>query len=90
MKIFSQLHAFVWESLTANNCNTYFIDGPTRILIDPGHQNLFGHVETGLANLGVGVADIGMVISIHAYSDHLEAVRLFQKTLALFAIYETE
>ena len=90
MKIFSQLHAFVWESLTANNCNTYFIDGPTRLLIDPGHLNLFGHVETGLAGIGIGVEDIGMVISTHAHPDHLEAVRLFRKTPALFAIHETE
>lgn len=90
MKIFDQFHAFLWESMTANNCNTYFIDGPTRVLIDPGHLNLFGHVKTGLANLGVGVEDIGMVICTHAHPDHIEAVRLFEKTPAQFAIHETE
>ena len=58
MKIFDQLHAFMWESMTANNCNTYFIDGLTRVLIDPGHLNLFSHVKTGLANIGVGRTDL--------------------------------
>lgn len=90
MKIFDQLHAFIWESMTVNNCNTYFIDGPTRVLIDPGHLNLFGHVKTGLANLGVGVEDIGMVICTHAHPDHIEAVRLFKKTPARIAIHKTE
>lgn len=30
MNVTHNLHAFVWESRTANNCNTYLIDGPTR------------------------------------------------------------
>lgn len=90
MKIFSQFHAFIWESMTANNCNTYFIDGPDRVLIDPGHLHLFSHVKTGLANLGVGVEDIGTVICTHAHPDHIEAVRLFNKTFTQFAIHETE
>ena len=90
MKIFDQLHAFIWESMTVNNCNTYFIDGPSRVLIDPGHLNLFGHVKAGLANLGVGVEDIGMVFCTHAHPDHIEAVRLLKKKSTQFAIHETE
>ena len=35
MQIVNNLHAFIWKSMSANNCNTYLIDGPTRILIDP-------------------------------------------------------
>ena len=57
MKIFESLHAFIWESMTVNNCNTYFIDGPTRILIDPGHLSYFNHVKTGLADLSVSLED---------------------------------
>lgn len=90
MKIFDQLHAFIWESMTANNCNTYFIDGPTRVLIDPGHLELFSHVKSGLADIGVGVEDIGIVICTHAHPDHIEAVRLFNKTSTQIAIHETE
>jgi hydroxyacylglutathione hydrolase len=90
MKIFDQLHAFIWESMTTNNCNTYFIDGPTRVLIDPGHLNLFSHVKTDLANLGIGLEDIGIVICTHAHPDHIEAVQLFKKTSAQIFIHETE
>jgi flavorubredoxin len=58
MEITPNLHAFVWESTTTNNCNSYFIDGPTRVLIDPGHSRLFDHVELGLKQLGLENADM--------------------------------
>ena len=31
MQITNNLHAFIWQSMTANNCNAYFIDGPTPV-----------------------------------------------------------
>jgi hydroxyacylglutathione hydrolase len=90
MKILDNLHAFIWQSMTTNNCNAYFIDGPTRILIDPGHRALFKHVDQGLKNLGLKIDDIDLVICTHAHPDHLEAVQLFKKKPALFTLNETE
>ena len=90
MKLSPRLHAFVWQSMTANNCNTYLIDGPTRVLIDPGHAGLFDHVQKGLAKLGLSIDDIGLVICTHAHPDHMEAVQLFKKTPAMIAIHEAE
>lgn len=88
MKVFDRLHAFPWESMTANNCNTYLIDGPTRVLIDPGHLHLFDHVRRGLEKLNLGIEDIGLVIGTHCHPDHIEAVQLFAKTPALTALHE--
>ena len=91
MEITPNLHAFVWESMTTNNCNSYFINGPsTRILIDPGHSGLFGHVEQGLKQLGLTIADIDLVICTHAHPDHLEGVQLFKDCPALFTLHEEE
>lgn len=90
MEIFNGLHAFLWESMTVNNCNSYFIDGPTRILIDPGHTAFFDHVQTGLADLGVRMEDIEIVICTHAHPDHFEAVRLFAKTSTRIGMHEVE
>jgi glyoxylase-like metal-dependent hydrolase (beta-lactamase superfamily II) len=87
MQITPRLHAFLWDSMTANNCNTYFIDGPTRILIDPGHTAHFDHVLHGLDQLGVDLADIGLIICTHAHPDHIEAVQLFKDLQALTAIH---
>ena len=62
MEITPNLHAFVWKSTTTNNCNSYFIDGPSRVLIDPGHSRLFDHVELGLKELGLAIADMDLPV----------------------------
>lgn len=90
MQITDDVHAFLWESTTANNCNTYLIDGPTRILVDPGHIDLFDHVRSGLAELNIAPEDIGLIICTHAHPDHIESVRLFKQTPALIALHLKE
>jgi glyoxylase-like metal-dependent hydrolase (beta-lactamase superfamily II) len=90
MKIVNNIHAFIWQSMTANNCNSYFIDGPTRILIDPGHRAMFDHVEKGLKDLRLAVEDIDLIICTHGHPDHLEAVQLFKGTKTKFTMHETE
>ena len=88
MQVTDRLHAFIWDSMTSNNCNTYLIDGSERILIDPGHVMHFDHVRKGLAELGLGVEDIDAVIVTHAHPDHIEAVRLFKGGSARVAMHE--
>ena len=90
MLVFDKLHAFIWESMTANNCNTYLIDGPTRILIDPGHLNLIDHVLEGLDALSLGIDDLGLVICTHAHPDHIESVPLFKQKSIPFAIHQLD
>jgi glyoxylase-like metal-dependent hydrolase (beta-lactamase superfamily II) len=90
MKILETLHGFMWNSMSANNCNTYLIDGPARVLIDPGHLHLFGHVEASLGHLGLGIEDIDLVIATHCHPDHVEAVKLFHTQQAQFAVHEKD
>jgi len=90
IQVADRVYAFLWDSLTENNCNTYFIDGAVRVLIDPGHLRLFDHVREGLNRLGCGNDDIGLVICTHAHPDHIEAVQLFKNASALFAIHQQE
>jgi glyoxylase-like metal-dependent hydrolase (beta-lactamase superfamily II) len=90
MKILENLHGFLWNSMSANNCNTYLIDGPMRLLIDPGHLHLFGHVEAGLRQLRLGIDDMDMVVATHCHPDHLEAAKLFKDRKASFAVNETD
>ncbi len=90
MQLFDGLHAFPWDSMTGNNCNTYLIDGPTRVLIDPGHADLFDHVREGLSGLNLDVTDIGLVICTHAHPDHIEAVQFFRDIPTLTTMHETE
>jgi glyoxylase-like metal-dependent hydrolase (beta-lactamase superfamily II) len=90
MKVFNNLHAFIWQSMTTNNCNAYLIDGTTRVLIDPGHKNLFTHVEQGLKQLGLSIRDIDLIICTHAHPDHIEAVQLFKDTPTLSTLHKDE
>jgi hydroxyacylglutathione hydrolase len=87
MQITNNIHGFMWKSMSANNCNTYFIDGPTRILIDPGHTHLFDHVKQGLLKLDLTLEDIGLIICTHAHPDHIEAVQQFKKTVAMTTLH---
>jgi hydroxyacylglutathione hydrolase len=79
MKILDHLYGFIWNDPRVNNCNTYFIDGPPRILIDPGHSHLFGKVEEELARLGLHPGDMEVVLATHGHPDHLEALFRFQE-----------
>ena len=90
MKLNDNLHAFLWQSMTSNNCNAYLIDGPSRVLIDPGHRAQFEHVQHELEQLDLSINDIDLVICTHAHPDHLEAVSLFKDTPSLFTLHETE
>ena len=90
MKLTENLHAFIWQSMTTNNCNAYLIDGPKRVLIDPGHRALFDHVQMGLKQLQLTIDDIHLIICTHAHPDHLEAVPLFRDKPALFTLHEEE
>lgn len=90
MQILDNIHAFFWQSMTANNCNTYLIDGPTRILIDPGHISHFDHVRQELAKMNLGIEDLGLVLCTHAHPDHVEATQLFKQISVPVAIHEAE
>jgi glyoxylase-like metal-dependent hydrolase (beta-lactamase superfamily II) len=88
MEIAKNVHAFIWRSTSANNCNTYLIDGPTRVLIDPGHTRLFGHVREEFSQLGITIEDIDLIITTHAHLDHIEGVEIFKKTNSLTTLHE--
>lgn len=90
MKIFDNLHFFPWNSMTANNCNTFLIDGEKRILVDPGHYHLFDHIRDELSGLSLSPEDIEMVIITHGHPDHMEGVKIFQETDALIAVSSAE
>jgi len=90
MELLDNLHVFPWNSMTANNCNTYFIDKEKRILIDPGHYHLFDHVRDELDRLSLSPEDMDMVIITHGHPDHMEGVRIFQDTNAVVAVSSRE
>ena len=88
MELIPNLHAFIWDSETVNNCNSYLIRAEEKnILIDPGHLAHFDHVRRGLADLGLSVEDMDLVVCTHAHADHMESAGIFADTSARFALH---
>jgi len=88
MQMTDRLHAFIWTSMTSNNCNTYLIDGSAKVLIDPGHAMFFDRVLDGLSGLGIEQTDIDLLIITHAHPDHIEAAQLFSGSQTQIAMHQ--
>jgi glyoxylase-like metal-dependent hydrolase (beta-lactamase superfamily II) len=77
MKILDGLYGFIWQSASETNCNSFFIDGSKKIIIDPGHRHLFEHVKRGLAQIETTPQQVDVVLVTHGHPDHLETVGSF-------------
>ncbi|MBF0476096.1 MAG: MBL fold metallo-hydrolase [Deltaproteobacteria bacterium] len=75
MKLLDNLYFYPWADLEENNCNSYYIDGRVRTLIDPGRLHLFAHLDQTMAADGQRIENVDLVIVTHAHPDHFEAVR---------------
>lgn len=90
MRLSDELYAFPWRSLTENNCNSYLIDGPFKILIDPGHQHLFTELRNSLESINIRLEDINLIIATHMHPDHIEAVQCFSSSSTMVTIHKIE
>lgn len=90
MLITDNIHGFMWESGTVNNCNAYLIRGSRNILFDPGHADLFDHIEGNLDALGLALDDIDAVLGTHGHPDHLEGFSRFANLPARSALHLEE
>jgi hydroxyacylglutathione hydrolase len=90
MKVTENIYAFLWPDPRVNNANTYFIRGARKILIDPGHYQLFGYVREHLSGLSLTAEDIDLVIVTHAHPDHIEGIQAFMGSSALIALHPAE
>ena len=90
MNVIDGLHAFIWRDARTNNCNTYVIDGTKKILIDPGHRHLMGHVRAGLVEQGLSLEQIDVIMITHGHPDHLEGVQAFEESATLITMGEEE
>lgn len=90
MRLSDDLYAFPWRLLHINNCNSYLINGPFKILIDPGHQHLFTELQSSLGSINIRPEDIDLIIATHLHPDHIEAVQSFSSLSTMVTIHEGE
>jgi regulator of ribonuclease activity A len=75
-------------------CGTYLVTAswpaPRRIIFDPGHAGRRAALASRLAERGLGVADIDVVVLSHAHWDHAQNVDMFPRATVLAHASELE
>jgi hydroxyacylglutathione hydrolase len=89
MQLADGLYAYPWSQTSANNCNTYLINGDSPVMFDPGHAQLYGNVEVGLTSDGIKEAP-ALVVLTHCHPDHMEAALSLQKLGCRLAMHAAE
>ncbi len=89
MKLEEGLYAYPWTQMTANNANAYLLSGPPLVIFDPGHEQLYDHVELGMAQDGIRQAP-ALVVLTHCHPDHMEAALKLQRQGSKVAMHPAE
>ena len=78
MRLFDEVHSFMWHGVWENNANMYYLGAPFNMLIDPGMKYLFDVQTEKLAEDAIKIENIRYIVSTHCHPDHLEASCLFK------------
>ncbi|MDR1487024.1 MAG: MBL fold metallo-hydrolase [Deltaproteobacteria bacterium] len=78
MQVKNSIYFYPFISSMENNCNTVLIDGPEKILIDPGHKHLWPKLRRQIVDDGINPADIKLVLHTHCHPDHMEAGQVLE------------
>lgn len=90
MKIAEEIYAYEWTSQRANNCNSYYVGGRTRALIDPGLADFVPSLLEAMEADGIRHDEIRYVISTHSHPDHFEGARVFAAQGTLVGLHPEE
>ncbi|MDR2945533.1 MAG: MBL fold metallo-hydrolase [Candidatus Adiutrix sp.] len=78
MQIAPSVYFYPFTSMVENNCNTVILDGPEKVLIDPGHKHLWPELKAKIEDDGLNPADISLVLHTHCHPDHMEAGEILE------------
>ena len=73
MLVAPSVYFYPFSSARENNCNTIVLDGPEKVIIDPGHKHLWPALAARLEEDGLSPRDISLVLHTHCHPDHMEA-----------------
>jgi glyoxylase-like metal-dependent hydrolase (beta-lactamase superfamily II) len=73
MQVAPSVYFYPFSSSGENNCNTIVLDGPEKVIIDPGHKHLWPSLAAKLEQDGLSPRDLSLVLHTHCHPDHMEA-----------------
>jgi len=90
MKLLDDVYAYEWTNLFDNNCNSYFIGGSVRAIIDPGLKRNFPLLLKSMEEDGIDTDEVQYVINTHSHPDHYEASELFNDSNVKIGLSDKE
>jgi glyoxylase-like metal-dependent hydrolase (beta-lactamase superfamily II) len=78
MQISDSIYFYPFTSTSENNCNTVVVDGPVKIIIDPGHKHLWPRLKHKIVEDGLNPDDFSLVLFTHCHPDHMEAGEILE------------
>ncbi|MDR1658027.1 MAG: MBL fold metallo-hydrolase [Deltaproteobacteria bacterium] len=78
MLVAQSVYYYPFTSAFQNNCNSVLLDGPEKILIDPGHKFNWPKLSQMIAKDGIDPSSIKLVLYTHCHPDHMEAGEILE------------
>ncbi len=90
MRFSEDVYVYEWNDYFDNNCNSFYIGGEIRALIDPGLSRYVPQLLEQMRADGIDPDDIRYVINTHSHPDHFEGSSLFSGTEVKIALHAEE
>lgn len=90
MKLDNDIYVYEWTDYFENNCNSYYIGGSARVLIDPGLLKYVPQLLRRMAADGIDTQNIRCVINTHSHPDHFEGSVYFYDSDTVVGLHKDE
>ena len=90
MRFSEDIYAYEWSDYFDNNCNSFYIGGEVRALIDPGLSRYVPQLLEQMRMDGIETDDIRYVINTHSHPDHFEGSSFFAGSDVKIALHRKE
>lgn len=90
MHLRDDIYVYEWTDFTENNCNSYYIGGLAKVLVDPGLLQQVPDLLRRMEKDGIDPTEIQYILNTHAHPDHFEGSAYFYRSGIKIGLLEEE
>ena len=90
MRFTEEIYAYEWTDYFDNNCNSYYIGGTVKALVDPGLKRYLPKLLKAMEEDGIMKDEIQYIINTHSHPDHFEGSEVFTGSGVKIGLHEEE